>query len=157
MLLAECELQYQTFSTAQGIWWTRNVIYTQCWHPCQLLRDYRIPWFDTASTQVHEYSFSLYPSLLAAKSGERPIHDMSSARWCIKPVNTLSISFFKNDYWWWYNYSLQLTAIYNFEFHPKGCSIFEVRGGAVWEKNLDPPTPNNIFCHYSPTTYNIPS
>ena len=49
---------------------------------------------------------------------------ISSARWCIKLVNTLSISFFINDYWWWYNYSLQLAAIYHFEFHPKGCSIF---------------------------------
>lgn len=34
--------------------------------------------FDRASNQVHEYSFSLDPSLLVAKSGERPINDMNS-------------------------------------------------------------------------------
>ena len=46
--------------------------------PCQLLRDYRIPRFDTASNLVHEYSYSLNPSLLAVKSGERPIHDIQT-------------------------------------------------------------------------------
>ena len=77
---------------------------------------------------------------------------ISSARWCIKPVNTLSISFFKNDYWWWYNYSLQLAAIYHFEFHPKDCFIFGCSPGGerkiFWQPH--PPLHPHIYLKFLP-------
>ena len=67
---------------------------------------------------------------------------ISSARWCIKPVNTPSISFFINDYWRWYNYSLQLAAIYHFEFHSKGYSIFGCSPGGERKILWKPPLPH---------------